>query len=620
MKIQTFFRQTLWLSLLLVFPFQWLSAQEISRVEPPFWWVGMKNTELQLLVYGKNISLTRPAIQYPGVRLKESIMVENPNYLFLNLEISPEAEAGNCVIQFSGPQKQQLSYTYILHDRAAGSAEREGFNSSDAIYLLMPDRFSNGDPTNDNADGMVDKLDRGNPDGRHGGDLKGISNHLDYFQNLGITALWLNPVFECNVPTPSYHGYSITNFYQIDPRFGTNDDYKSLIDQAHKKDIKVIKDMVFNHFGNNHWWMKDLPMKDWVNQWPEYTRSNFRAGTLLDPYSSEADKKQMLNGWFDKMMADFNQTNPFVAKYLIQNSIWWVEYAGLDGIRMDTYPYSDKKFMTHWMQQLRDEYPNFSVVGEAWLNSAPQVAYWMESDRNRDGYNSNLNFVFDFPLKYAIGSAFNEKNGWDSGVAKLYETIGMDFLYSNPWNIVTFADNHDGDRIFSSLGKDFKKFKLAMTFLLTTRGIPQLYYGTEILMTGLEHQGHGFIREDFPGGWQGDKANAFVSEGLSDEQKEAQSFIKMLLNWRKDNPLIAQGELKHYVPEEGVYVYFRYTDEASVMVVINNNDESRTFKTDRFAENLNGYSTGTDLLSRTYFDQLRMISVPAMSARVIQLK
>ncbi len=621
MFLHQFRNMRIWLMLLLIgYLSNSLSAQQLSLIEPPFWWVGMKNTELQLLVYGKDISLSRPLINYPGVRLKETLLVESPNYLFLNLEISPEAKAGSFEIKFQLPKNKSISYGYQLLDRTEGSADRASFGSKDVIYLLMPDRFANGDPTNDNVAGMIEQSNRNNPNGRHGGDLKGIANHLDYFADLGVTALWLNPVFEGNVPTPSYHGYSITNFYRIDPRFGSNDDFKLLVDKAHAKGLKVIKDMVFNHFGTGHWWMNDLPMKDWINQWPEYTRSNFRSGTLMDPHAAEADREKMLNGWFDKMMADLNQTNPLVAKYLIQNSIWWVEFAGLDGIRMDTYPYSEKNFMAHWMQQLRSEYPNFSVVGEVWLNSSQQVAYWHENNRNLDGYNSNLNYVFDFPLKYAIGSAFNEGNGWSSGASKLYETLSFDFLYDDPQKIINFADNHDGDRIFSTLGKDLRKLKMAMIFLMTTRGAPQIYYGTEILMTGWEHDGHGFIREDFPGGWEGDAVNAFTDEGLSADQKDAKAFMKLLMNWRKQSKAVTEGKLKHYIREEGVYVYFRYTDDEAVMVVINNNEESRTFKTNRFAENLQTYTTGTDILHRTYFDQLKMISVPAMSARIIELK
>lgn len=595
-------------------------AQQIEHIEPPFWWAGMKSAELQLLVHGDGIGKSRPTINHPGVVLKEAILVENPNYIFLNLEISPEAKAGTFQIHFETGKKKPILYTYELKERASGSAERKGFNNSDVIYLLMPDRFANGNPENDNMSGMLEKADRSNPNGRHGGDIKGIEDKLDYFNELGVTAIWINPLVENNMPAYSYHGYAITDFYQVDPRFGTNEDFRLFVEAANKKGLRIIKDMVFNHFGTGHWWMKDLPMKDWINQWDSFTRSNYRGGTLVDPYASDADKQLMLRGWFDRTMADFNQDNPFVAKYLIQNSIWWVEYAGLDGIRMDTYPYSGKDFMAEWMKQLRFEYPNFSVVGEVWLNTVPQLAYWMEDASNADGYNSHLNYLFDFPLKYAIGSAFNEENGWNSGVSRLYESLSLDFLYSKPHNIINFADNHDADRIFSILKEDIRKFKMAMAFLMTVRGFPQIYYGTELLMTGWEHQGHGFIRQDFPGGWAGDKANAFSPEGRSIEQNEAWNYLRKLLHWRKEKTVIHEGEMTHYVPEDGVYVYFRYNETESVMVIINNNEESRTFKTDRFRENLNGFSSGTDILHRTYFDQLRMISIPAMAARIIELK
>ncbi len=595
-------------------------AQKIDRIEPPFWWTDMKETNLQLLVYGPKISQSRPVVDYPGLSIKEILLVENPDYLFINLNISATAKPGTANIVFYFPKGKPLVFPYELKAREPNSALREGFNSSDAIYLIMPDRFANGNPQNDNMPGMLEQASRNNPDGRHGGDLKGIEDHLDYIANMGFTALWLNPVFESNMKTLSYHGYSITDFYRVDPRLGTNDSYKSLIDKAHKKGLKVIKDMVFNHFGDGHWWMNHLPMSDWINRWPSYTNSNFRAGTLTDPHAANVDRERMLKGWFDLMMADLNQNNTYVANYLIQNSIWWIEYAGLDGIRMDTYPYSDKDFMAAWMKRIRMEYPNFSVVGEVWLNSPQQVAYWQANDRNQDGYNSHLDYVFDFPLKYALGEAFNEKNSWSSGVAKLYETLSYDFLYNDPQKIISFADNHDFDRIFNTLGQDLRKLKMVMALLATTRGLPMMYYGTEILSTGWENQGHGFIRKDFAGGWEDDECNAFTSLGLNDQQQETQAFIKHLLQWRRKSEAVILGNLKHYVPEDGVYVYFRYTNDKSVMVIINNNDESRSFRTERFAESLNGYTVGTDALSRTYFDQLRIIHVPAMTARIIDLQ
>lgn len=597
-----------------------LFAQQIERVEPPFWWAGMHNQDLQLMVYGKDISNSRVTVNYPGLELLETVLVENPNYLFLNLRLKPEASAGTIVFNFHSGRKKPLELKYELRERAVGSAARKGFNNSDVIYLIMPDRFANGNPANDNMPGMIEKADRSNPNGRHGGDLEGIRKNLDYFNQLGVTALWLNPVLENNMPAVTYHGYAITDFYKLDPRFGTNEDYRQLIAEANKKGLRVIKDMVVNHFGTNHWMLKDLPMKSWINQWPEFTRSNYRGGTITDPYASEYDRKKMLKGWFDTTMADFNQDNPYVTNYLIQNTIWWIEYAGLDGIRMDTYPYSGREFMKKWMNAIRYEYPDFSVVGEVWLNTSPQVAYWMEDACNADGFNSNLNYLFDFPLKYAIGSAFNEGHGWSSGLSRLYESLSLDFLYKNPSNIVVFADNHDADRLFTVLQEDIRKYKMAMAFLMTVRGFPQIYYGTEILMTGLEHDGHGFIREDFPGGWDGDKTNVFTRENLSADQKDAWDFLRKLLHWRKDKKVIHDGKTTHYVPENGVYVYFRYNDDESVMVILNNNDESRTFTTERFAENLQGYRSGSDIIHRTHFDQLRMISVPARSARIIELK
>ncbi len=619
LNYQKFSKANKWL---LVFSFFVLLLQGQAQtkqidVEPPFWWTQMKNPSLQLMVHGKDIANTRATIDYPGVQLKQQIAVENPNYLFLNLEIGDQALAGEFEIVFSSAGKKIFSYTYSLKERRAGSAQRHGFDHSDVIYLLMPDRFANGNPDNDNVNGMLEKANRKNPDGRHGGDLKGIDDHLDYFNELGVTALWLNPVLENNMPAYSYHGYAITDFYQVDPRIGSNAEYAEFVKNAHQHELKVIMDMVFNHYGTGHKWTKDMPMTDWVNRWPEFTRSNYRGGTITDPYAADFDKEKMLKGWFDHSMADLNQMNEFVANYLIQNSIWWIEYADLDGIRMDTYPYSDRDFMKNWMHAVRLEYPDFSVVGEVWLNTTPQVAYWQE--KSHSTFNSELNYVMDFPLKYAIGRAFNEDNGWSSGVSALYESLGLDFLFEHSDQIMTFLDNHDMDRIYSTFGGDIDKLELASTFLLTTRGVPQLQYGTEILMPGWEHDGHGKMRSDFPGGWENDAHNAFTAEGRSIEQNRFWSHLRLLLHWRKNNQVIQNGKLKHYIPEDGVYVYFRFTDDAAVMVILNNNDKEKTIKTDRFAENLDGFETGSDILHRTYFETLHKISIPAMSARVIEL-
>jgi len=590
------------------------------NIEPPCWWAGMKNPNLQLMVHGKDISLSKAVIEYDGVELVSQTSVQNPNYLFLNLKLSLQVKAGKFSIQFLLGNKAIACVDYTLNQRKEGAAQRKGFDNKDVIYLIMPDRFANGNPANDNREGMLEKSDRSNPNGRHGGDIQGVADHLDYLADLGVTTIWLTPVLENNWDKYSYHGYAITDFYKVDPRHGSNEEYAAMVEKAHTKGLKVIMDMVFNHYGTSHRWTKDLPMHDWVNEWPTFTRSNYRGGTISDPYAAQTDRSLMSKGWFDEQMADLNATNPFVATYLIQNSIWWVEFAGLDGIRQDTYPYSDKFTMTNWMNALHNEYQNFSVVGEVWLNYTPQVAYWQKDAQNKDGFDSKLDYVMDFPLKYAINNAFNETNGWDQGIIRLYESLSLDFLYSHPDQVVNFAENHDGDRIFSALGEDIPKMKMAMTFLLTVRGLPQLYYSSEVLSTGLENQGHGFIRKDFPGGWQDDPTNAFTEAGRTTAQNEVFNHIRTLLHFRHDNAVMQTGKLKHYLPQDGVYVYFRYNDTESVMVILNNNTESKTIDGKRFAESLNGYTTGTDLLHRTVYDNFERIVIPGRSSRVISLK
>ncbi len=622
MKMKPLFNQRIILLAiaLLFLNFSFAENSELKKVEPPFWWAGMEVQELQLLVYGTDISENSVEINYPGVELLEIIKTENPNYLFLNLGISDKAKAGKFQINFINKNKIIHSYEYELKVRKAGSKEREGFNSSDVIYLIMPDRFSNGNPEDDDMPGMLEKANRKNPNGRHGGDIKGIANHIDYFKDLGVTALWLNPVFENNMPKYSYHGYAITDFYKVDSRFGSNEDYKKLIEDCHKNGIKMIKDMVFNHCGLGHWWMNDLPQQDWVHQFPEFTRSNYRGGTVTDPYVSDYDKTKMLSGWFDTSMPDLNQKNKLLANYLIQNSIWWIEYAGLDGIRMDTYPYSYKEFMADWMLRINIEYPNFNVVGESWLSSASAVAYWQENANNRDGYKSHLPSVFDFPLMFAIGHAFTENNTWDNGIVRLYDALGQDFLYGNPNELVVFADNHDTDRFFTKIDEDYDDFKNAMTFLLTTRGTPLIYYGTEILMTGHENRGHGDIRKDFPGGWSGDKNNAFTKEGRNHKQNDAFRFMRKLLNYRKNNEVLQSGKLVHFIPEDGVYVYFRYNDESAVMVVISNNEELIKLKTKKYSEILKNYKTGTNILNGQKIDDLGNISITPKNSMIVELE
>ena len=606
---------------LLCFLFLQSFSQPNPRIEPPFWWTGMKVPDLQLLVYADNIASTAPRLVYPGVKLLKVNKTDNPDYLFLDLQISNEARAGVFRIDFQRDEDVSYSYEYELKERSPGSSERQGFGPDDVIVLLMPDRFANGNPDNDDMPGMLEKADRQNPDGRHGGDLKGISDHLGYLNDMGFTAIWINPVLENNNPKYSYHGYAITDFYKLDPRIGTNEEYGKLVADCHKKNMGVIMDMVFNHCGHMHWWMQNLPSEDWVHQWPEFTRTNYRAPVNSDPHASEYDFRRMQDGWFDTSMPDLSQKNEFVANYLIQNSIWWVEYAGLDGIRMDTYPYSDQEFMARWIMRIMKEYPNFNVVGEAWLQKEAITSYYAGSESERFGYNSFLPSVTDFPLHFAMQKAFHEDESWTEGMARLYYVLAQDFLYDDPLTNVIFADNHDLSRFYSLMGEDFDKYKMGMVFLMTTRGIPMVYYGTEILMTGEENMGHGYIREDFPGGWQGDKINAFTGEGMDEKQAEAQEFLSLLQNWRKDKEVLHSGKLLHFVPESGIYVYFRTNDEEVIMVVLNNNNRERKMPLpERFDECLNGKRKAYEVITQTEIEDIKDIFLPPKSAMILEIK
>jgi len=597
-----------------------VAANPPKHVEPPFWWIGMNNTHLQLLIHGEDVGLTTPEMDYDGVKIKKAIKVENPNYLFLNLEISKAAEPGSFKILFQKEDKTHFSYTYKLKERKDNSAKREGFNTKDIIYLLMPDRFANGNPDNDSQPAMIEKANRTNPDGRHGGDLQGIINHMDYFNRLGVTSIWLNPFLENNQEAYTYHGYAISNFYKVDPRLGSNKKFKQLVDKAHAKGLKVIQDMIFNHCGSGHWWMDDLPMESWIHQFPEYTSSNYRASTAVDPHASKHDLRKMKDGWFDKNMPDLNQKNDLLARYLIQNSIWWIEYAGIDGIRMDTQPYPDEDFMAQWAKEVMEEYPNFSIVGEAWIEYPSMVAYYQGGKNNFNGYDSHLTHVFDFPGQYAVSSAFNEPNGWNTGVAKLYDNLAHDFLYPRPNDLVVFADNHDLTRIYSTYNGNLKKLKMALTYVLTTRGVPSMLYGTEILMEGHEHAGHGKMRKDFPGGWENDKRNAFSKKGRTEKENEAFNHIKTLAEYRTSHEVMQTGQLTQFIPENGTYVYFRHNENKAVMVIFNNTDETKTLKTNRFNEILKDYEAGTEVLNGNSLSNLSEIKLKPWTAKVVELE
>jgi glycosidase len=589
----------------------------IDHVEPPFWWKGMKEKTVQLMVHGTNIGNTQAFTKEIGVSVTTYTKSGN-DYLFVDLNVSNSAVAGIVKIYFRIGKETVTSIDYEIKVRTKGSAQRNSFTSADAIYLIMPDRFANGDKSNDDMPGMLEKADRSNPNGRHGGDIKGIKDHLDYLQKLGITAIWNTPLLENNMPAYSYHGYAITDLYKVDPRFGTNDSYREMVEEAHTKKIKVIMDMVFNHYGTGHWWTKDLPQKDWVNVWPEFTRSNYRAAVITDPNASDYDRNKMEKGWFDTSMADFNQSNPFVANYLIQNSIWWVEFAGLDGIRQDTYPYPDKEFMTEWMKRLRAEYPNLNVVGEAWLNTPPQVAYWLDKSPNKDGFRSNLTNVFDFPLMFAIQKAFNEEDGWETGSSRLYDILSQDFVYSDPQKLVIFADNHDIERMYPTL-KIVENVKMALAFIFTTRGIPLVYYGTEALSDRGNLEGDPGKRKDFPGGWEGDNTNFFTNTNLSADQSSVLDYTTKLLNWRKGSKVVQEGKLTHYIPENGIYVYFRTLAKESVMVIMNNSKTEKTVETTRYKENIGSFANGTDALDGSVINDLKSIKVPAKTVKIIEL-
>lgn len=597
-----------------------LLAVSIERVEPMFWWTGMKNPNLQLMVHGKDIANTKVSFNYPGVSLESVTQVKNPNYLFIDLKISKEAKPGVFEIIFTDQDEKTWSYFYELKARKKGSAHRLGFNSSDVIYLITPDRFVNGNPDNDAVAGMKEQPNRADKDGRHGGDIRGIINSLDYLKDLGFTAVWLNPVLENNMAKTSYHGYSTTDFYKVDPRYGSNEEYIGLSEELKKRGMKLIMDMIFNHCGSEHWWMEDMPMDDWINNYPNYTISSHRRTVNQDPHASKVDIDAMVEGWFVPTMPDLNQENPFVATYLIQNSIWWIEYVGLEGIRQDTWPYPEKHMMDTWTERVLEEYPNFNIVGEEWSMNPAIVSYWQKGKQNQDGYACDLPSLMDFPVQNAASRAMQHEESWDKGLQELYEAISNDFLYPDPGNLVVFPDNHDMSRFYTQVGEDVDLLKMGVTFFLTTRGIPQIFYGTEVLMSNAGTEEHGVIRSDFPGGWKDDPINAFTGEGLTAEQKAMQNYLRTVQNWRKEKEVIHSGKLMHFVPENGLYVYFRYNDDETVMVVLNKNQDEKELQTARFEEIMGQYTKGKDIIQSEEITDIRAFSVPARSAMIIELQ
>ncbi len=595
-------------------------AQEIERIEPPFWWAGFEHRELQLMLHGNNISLLTPTVDHSGVSINRVVRVESPNYLFLYLDIEPDAQPGSFDIVFSEGD-YTFTRTYELRKKNTDPGHTRGFTTADAIYLIMPDRFANGDPNNDEFYFLDDKLDRDDPYGRHGGDLKGIEDHLDYIADMGFTSLWLNPVLENAMPVASYHGYATTDYYAVDPRFGTNEQFRDLTAKMKARGIGMIMDQVVNHVGSGHWWMDDLPTSDWLNFQGDPVMTAHRRTTNMDPHASEFDRKVQTGGWFVEAMPDLNQRNPLLANYLIQNSIWWIEYLGLQGIRMDTWPYPDKHFMNEWSRRVMEEFPDFNIVGEEWSELPAVTAYWQRGQQHRDGFVPHVPSVFDFPVQAALNRALMGSPESYSGVwVSLYEVVGLDYLYPDPMNVVIFPGNHDMDRIYTRLEENLDLYRIAMVYYATMRGIPQFFYADEILASHMGTSSHGELRSDFPGGWDGDTVNAFTGEGLTEEQREAQQLVRTLLNWRKSNPTIHHGDFMHFAPIKNVYVYFRYDDDNTIMVVLNRDEESVTLETGRFAERIGDLTHGTDVVSGKRFNIEEPLVLAPRTALILELE
>ena len=589
-------RNIFFLILIFTVQSQFLFAQlpAIERVEPLNWWVGFKDTSLQLLIHGDKVADKKVSLNYAGVKLVSIQKVDNPNYLFVNLQISAATKPGKFNLVLTQTGVQTITYPYELKQR---TNKTQGVTNKDFIYLIMPDRFANGDESNDRIAGMKDKtFNRDSIFYRHGGDLQGIINKLPYLQELGVTTLWLNPVLENDEYKTSYHGYANTENYQVDRRFGNNALYKKLVDECHKLGMKMIKDLVHNHIGDQHFLFIDPPAKNWFHQWPKYTGTTYKDQTLFDPYAASVDKKLMTDGWFDRHMPDVDQQNPLVKKYITQSHIWWVEYAGLDGFRLDTYAYNDKVFMAEWAKAITAEFPKFTFFGETWVNGTANQVFFTEGNTVNQHFNTGLQGVTDFQTYFAINETLNGKFGWTDGVNRLYTVLASDYQYKDPTRNVLFLDNHDVSRFYSVVGEDFNKYKSGMILLLSLRGIPQLYYGTEILMKNYADP-DGKVREDFPGGWAGDKTNKFTQAGRTAKENEAFNFVKKLANYRKNNAVLQTGKLMQFVPEKGIYVYFRYNNEKTVMVVMNTNEQAEELTTTRFEERIGRYKTGVNIVT-----------------------
>lgn len=609
--------------MILVFasPIQQVSANALTwvqRLEPTYWWIGMKNQNLQLMFYGKAISSADFSIQYPGISIIRKQLTDNPNYVFLYLHLDPDTKPGQFNIEIKkGKTKQKIAYR--LRSRREASAFRKSFTPADAIYLLMPDRFANGNIANDSIPGYHQGVHREIPGARHGGDIDGIISKIPYLANLGITALWTTPLLDDNDTQYSYHHYACTDYYKIDPRLGTNNDYLRLTDSCHAHGIKLIIDVVPNHCDGQHWWMKDLPAKNWINTWPTYTSSNYRITAWTDPHASETDLYRLTNGWFAPNMPDLNLQNPLLFDYLKQVYIYWIERANIDGMRVDTYPYNDIHTAAKFIQAIRNEYPNLNVVGECWVKTPAEIAYYQSGNNNKDGFDSRLTMVMDFCLKDVFSEAFNEKESWDDGMARFYSLYAQDFVYPHQNMIMNFLDNHDIDRYSIAVKRDIQKYKMGLAMLITSRGFPQIYYGTEIMLDGIagSYEGNRF---DFPGGWTSDKRNAFTREGRTSSENEVFDYLRTLLNYRKKNPVLQNGKMKQFIPENGIYVNFRYNKTKTIMIIANNNDAATELDLKRFNEMIGHKTNGIEITTGTPYSLQGSVSVPAKTVLILEIE
>lgn len=611
-------KRTVLFALLCAITLSLQAAGKITRIDPTNWYAGLKDASLQLMVYGEGVADATVTTDYANVRIDSLVRLDSPNYLFIYLNLEGAAP-GEMTFTFKNGKKTQ-KVKYLLKQREKAGEERVGFTNADVLYMLMPDRFASGSTENDQIKGMRNyTCDRSKPSLRHGGDLEGIRQHLDYFNELGVTALWFTPVLENDradeFEQSTYHGYATTDYYRVDPRFGTNEEYKKLIDEAHQKGLKVVMDMIFNHCGFDHPWIADLPSKDWLNlpEWLEeskgtsdprgtsFQQTSYKLTPVMDPYASKIDMKETVDGWFVPTMPDLNQKNPHVMKYLIQNSIWWVETAGIDGIRMDTYPYADRHGMAQWMKVLDQEYPNFNTVGETWVTEPPYTASW-QKDSKLSEENSYLKTVMDFAFFDRLDKArYEDTDDWWNGYNRIYGSLLYDYLYPNPSSVMAFIENHDTDR-FLKEGQDTLMLKQALGLLLTMNRTPQLYYGTEILMNGTKRVSDGYVRQDFPGGFPGDKQNAFTAEGRTPEQNAMFNWLSRLLHWRQNNPCIIGGKQTQFIPYKGVYVIARQAEGRTVLTILNGTTHDATFFCSRFAEVLGDNKVATDVITGRKID------------------